>query len=62
MALSEISSIAPGAILDLGLDLSDPIVIRINEKAVGTGRLIQIGDRVGIQIERWTDETKRAWS
>ena len=54
MTLSDIQGIAPGAILDLGLDLADPIVIRVNEKQLGIGRLVQIGDRVGVQVNRWT--------
>ncbi len=62
MTLAEIQSLAPGAILDLGLDLTDPIMIRVNDKPVGTGQLVQIGDWVGIQIDRWTEEPGTGWS
>ena len=60
MTLADVKELAPGAILDLGIELSDPVSIRVNERHVGKGQLIQIGERVGVQILRWNDETRAA--
>jgi type III secretion system YscQ/HrcQ family protein len=53
LPLLQVSNLAPGMILDLRLDLRDPVTIRVNEQAVGTGQLVQIGDSIGIQIDSW---------
>jgi type III secretion system YscQ/HrcQ family protein len=51
--LTEFSRLVEGSYLDLGIDLSQPVRIRANDCTVGTGHLVQIGDRVGVRIERW---------
>lgn len=53
MTLAEISTLAAGVILDLGINLSEAVVLKINDEAMGTGHLVQIGDLVGVQINRW---------
>ena len=60
MSLAEMSALASGSIIDLGIDLTDPVVLKVNDKAVGTGQLVRIGDMVGVQIERWTTLTEGA--
>jgi type III secretion system YscQ/HrcQ family protein len=54
MTLADIGALASGAILDLGIDLSEPVVLNVNGEPVGTGRLVRIGDLVGVQIDRWS--------
>ena len=55
LPLHQVSNLAPGTILELGIDLRDPVTIRVNEQPVGTGHLVRIGARVGIQIDVWND-------
>lgn len=51
--LAEFSRLTEGSFLDLGIDLGQPVRIRANDCTVGSGHLVQIGDRVGVRIERW---------
>jgi type III secretion system YscQ/HrcQ family protein len=51
--LGKLSGLGEGQFLDLGIDLGQPIRILANEHPAGTGRLVQIGDRIGVRIERW---------
>ena len=51
--LQELAALGPGSSLDLGADLTGPVRIRADGRTVGFGRLVGIGDRVGVQIERW---------
>jgi type III secretion system YscQ/HrcQ family protein len=53
LPLAQFSTLAEGRFLDLGIDLSQPIQIKANDQTVGSGRLVQIGNRVGVRIERW---------
>ncbi len=53
MRISDLADLAPGASLDLGADLTAPVRLRVNGQTLGTGRLVQIGERVGVQIEHW---------
>lgn len=54
MTLAEVAALSSGAILDLGINLSDPVVVKVNDQPMGTGQLVRIGDLVGVQIDRWT--------
>ena len=51
--LETVKSLSQGATLPLGVDLSEAMVIGINGQPFGTGHFVQIGDKVGIQIETW---------
>lgn len=51
--LSEFASLRPGAVLDLASDLTAPVRITANGRTVGSGQLIQLEDRIGVQIQTW---------
>ncbi len=54
MTVGEVSTISPGIILDIVLDLDKPIDVSIGGAIVGKGRLIKVGDKVGVQIIKWS--------
>lgn len=54
LRLSEVSSLGAGSVLDLRLDLSASVEVRANGERVGRGRLVQIGESVGVQISQWS--------
>ncbi|MEO1599429.1 MAG: FliM/FliN family flagellar motor switch protein [Pseudomonadota bacterium] len=53
LPLSAFAGLAPGAVLELDADLTGPLEILGNGRIVGTGRLVQLDQRIGVQIERW---------
>lgn len=53
MPLSVFMTLDAGAVIDLQTDLNDPLDILANGRRVGSGRLVRIEDRIGVQIERW---------
>jgi|HigsolmetaAR202D_1030399.scaffolds.fasta_scaffold03849_7 Flagellar motor switch/type III secretory pathway protein len=53
ISLSELRALGPGATLDLNLDLTRPVTILANGAPAAKGYLVQIGDRVGVQISHW---------
>ena len=53
VSLSDLAAWGPGRVVDLGLDLTGPVHVQLNGMHAGHGHLVQIGDRVGIRIERW---------
>ncbi|MEM9147434.1 MAG: FliM/FliN family flagellar motor switch protein [Pseudomonadota bacterium] len=55
LPLSAFVGLAPGAVLELEADLSSALEILANGRTVGTGRLVQLDQRIGVQIERWRD-------
>ncbi|WP_173932925.1 FliM/FliN family flagellar motor switch protein [Chelativorans sp. Marseille-P2723] len=53
ISLSELRQLGPGAVLDLKLDLTQPVTILANGAPTARGHLVQIGETVGIQISYW---------
>ncbi|WP_160113698.1 FliM/FliN family flagellar motor switch protein [Phyllobacterium salinisoli] len=53
LTIEEIRQLAPGSTLELDIDLNAPVKIMANGISVGLGHLIQIGDRVGVQLVEW---------
>lgn len=50
ITLEKLQSLDKGYLFDLGLDLSSAAIIKANGKTVGRGRLVDIDNRLGIQI------------
>jgi type III secretion protein Q len=50
LTLAELEQLRPGMTFDLGKGLAEPVTIRVNGTAVGTGEPVQVGDRVGVRI------------
>lgn len=53
LSLAELSKFAPGYTLDLHIDLTTPVTILANGATIGSGYLVQLGDHIGVQIDRW---------
>lgn len=53
ISLGELRALGPGATLDLRIDLAQPVTILANGAPAAKGYLVQIGDHVGVQIDRW---------
>lgn len=51
--LAELRSLGPGATLSHNIDLTQPVTILANGAPAAKGYLVQIGDRVGVQISHW---------
>ena len=54
IALRELGSINPGYTFELDSAVERPITIRANGKIIGTGELVEIGDRIGVRILEFT--------
>ena len=50
MTIGELAALGPGHILDTTASLDAPVTIKAGGKAVGTGRLVEVGDRLGVLI------------
>lgn len=50
IALKELRNIQPGFAFELASPVEKPVTIRANGVVVGTGELIQVGDRVGVRV------------
>jgi type III secretion protein Q len=48
--LRDLARIAPGAVLPLGLDRSGQVTLRIGDRAVARGELVEVDGAVGVRI------------
>lgn len=53
ISIDMVRNMARGTTIPLGVDLTEPMRITVNGQTFGHGRFVQIGDKVGIQIEEW---------
>ncbi len=53
LPLSAIAALRPGSFVELGIDLAEPVILKLNDAVFGAGQLVRIGDQIGVQIERW---------
>ncbi len=50
MPLSEVVSIAPGAIIELSKSADDDLEILVNNKIIGTGTAVKVGENYGVRV------------
>ena len=50
MPLDDVLALGPGAILELGKPSDDELDLMVNNKAVGTGVAVKVGENFGIRI------------
>ena len=53
LKFSKLKEMSNGSIIPLGIDLTEPVSISISGKKYGSGSLVQLGHKIGVQIERW---------
>ena len=59
MKASEITALQPGSIIELPKNAEEPLELLVNNKPVGTGTAVKVGENFGIQIERIGDLKSR---
>ena len=50
MSVSDLSSMKVGDVVPLTCDKKSPVAIKINGKGVGTGRMVDLGSQIGVQV------------
>lgn len=50
MMINDIRNWVPGSILELGKEAEEDLEIRVNNRAIGQGSAVKIGENFGIQI------------
>ncbi len=50
MTVEEVTAIAPGAIIELPKSANDDLEIRVNNKTIGTGNAVKVGENYGIRV------------
>ena len=49
--LAELATLAPGAVIDIGRGIDEPVVsVWADERCIGQGQLVAIGDRLGVRL------------
>ncbi len=56
MTVREIGELAPGYTFALGCDSTAPVTLRVNGKALGKGRLVDMNGILGVQIIAWRQQ------
>ena len=51
--------LGPGSILELNKDAEEPLEILINNKQVGTGEAIKVGENFGVRVSKMLSPKKR---
>ena len=59
MPVEEVLSIVPGAIIELPKSADDDLEILVNNKAIGTGAAVKIGENYGIRVTYIGDLSQR---
>lgn len=59
LPLAEVTSLAPGAIIELTKNAEDELDLLINNKQIGTGTAVKVGENFGIRISYIGDVRER---
>ncbi len=57
--LDDVLSLGPGAIVELSKSAEDDLTFRINNKTVGQGVAVKVGENFGIRITRIASKRQR---
>lgn len=60
LPLSEILSLSPGAIVELPKNADEELELLVNNKTVGHGNAVKVGENFGIRIQSITSARDRA--
>jgi len=52
MPVDDVLALGPGAILELCRSADSDLILRVNNKAVGTGQAVKVGENFGIKISQ----------
>lgn len=59
MKLSEVLRLVPGAIIELPKQADDELELMVNNKVIGTGKAVKVGENFGLRISFIGDVRKR---
>lgn len=59
MPVRDVVSLLPGAIIELTKHADDELEILINNKQVGTGRAVKVGENFGVRVTQIGDAKER---
>ena len=59
MPVEKVMSMAPGAMIELAKSADDDLEILVNNKAIGTGTAVKVGENYGIRVSYIGDLTDR---
>ncbi len=59
MTVDEVTSIAPGTIIELSKPADADLEIRVNNKVIGTGTAVKVGENYGIKVSYVGDMSQR---
>ena len=59
LPLDDVLALGPGAILELGKSSEDDLDLLVNNKPIGTGTAVKVGENFGIRIGFVGDATQR---
>lgn len=51
VAVDDVLSLGPGAIFELDKNAEEPLDVRINNKRIGDGRAVKVGENFGIRVD-----------
>ena len=57
--LDDVLSLGPGAIVELSKSAEDDLTLRINNKSIGEGVAVKVGENFGIRITRIESRRER---
>lgn len=52
LPLSEVLSLAPGALVELPQRADDPLVLHAANRPIGTGSAVKVGERFGLRVAK----------
>ena len=59
LKVHDIMNWVPGSIIELGKEADEDLEIRINNKSVGTGAAVKVGENFGVQLNYIGDPRQR---
>ncbi|MEM6332758.1 MAG: FliM/FliN family flagellar motor switch protein [Planctomycetota bacterium] len=59
MSVDDVLALGPGAILELEKSNEEPLELRINNKIMGKGSAVKLGENFGIRIEQIDSKADR---
>lgn len=59
MSLSEVVSLMPGSIIELPKNAEDELELLVNNKQIGTGTAVKVGENFGLRINYIGDVRER---
>jgi len=60
MRLSEVLSLAPGALVELPQRADDPLVLQASNRPIGTGSAVKVGEQFGLRVTQISPPRARA--